>query len=161
MEVEEECIEEADEGELLVLRRALSGQESLNHREQKEEEVVYADEGDMLELKPLLSIQKCTASPDVETHTDLSPRKPEKIESVTPNMMKLRPYVNNNQPSNLRANSFLEGNNDVFVGRLLDQDKNDSSKQESKAKNWLFKAPRAVAAPVLLFVFDREKGQLC
>jgi len=54
---------------------------------------------------------------------------------------------------------------DVSVGGLLDQDKNDSSKQESKAKNWLFKAPRtvgkAVAAPGLLSVFDPEKGQLC
>ena len=54
---------------------------------------------------------------------------------------------------------------DVSVGGLLDQDKNDSSKQESKAKNSLFKAPRAVgkavAAPGLLSVFDSGKGQLC
>ena len=114
MEVEEECIEEADEGELLVLRRALSGQESLNHREQKEEEVVYADEGDMLELKPLLSIQKCTSSPNFEACTDFSPRKLEKL-SPSPNMMELRPYLNNHQPSNLRANSFLEGENDVCL----------------------------------------------
>ena len=33
MEVEEECIEEADEGELLVLRGALSGQKAPNHEE--------------------------------------------------------------------------------------------------------------------------------
>jgi len=36
MEVEEECVEEADEGELLVLRRALSGQKAPNHEEQRE-----------------------------------------------------------------------------------------------------------------------------
>jgi len=35
MEVEEECIEEADEGELLVLRRAHSGQKAPNHEEQR------------------------------------------------------------------------------------------------------------------------------
>jgi len=34
MEVEEECFEEADEGELLALRRALSGQKAPNHEEQ-------------------------------------------------------------------------------------------------------------------------------
>jgi len=165
MQVKEEHIEEADEGELLVLRRALSDKESPNHGEQKEEEVVYADDGDMLELKPLLSIQKCTSNPDFETHTDVSPRKPEKIEFVTPNMTELRPYLNNHQPSNLRANSFLEGENDVSVGDLLDQDKNESSKQESTAKNGLFKAPqvvgKAVAALGLLSVFDPRKGQLC
>jgi len=32
-EVAEECIEEADEGELLVLRGALSGQKAPNHEE--------------------------------------------------------------------------------------------------------------------------------
>jgi len=36
MEVEEECIEEADEGELLVLRRALSSQKAPNPEEQRE-----------------------------------------------------------------------------------------------------------------------------
>ena len=36
IEVEEECIEEANEGELLVLRRALSGQKAPNHEEQRE-----------------------------------------------------------------------------------------------------------------------------
>jgi hypothetical protein len=35
MQVEEECIEEADEGELLVLRRALSGEKAPNHEKQK------------------------------------------------------------------------------------------------------------------------------
>jgi len=34
MEMEEECIEEADEGELLVLRRALSGHKVPNWQEQ-------------------------------------------------------------------------------------------------------------------------------
>jgi len=47
---------------------------------------------------------------------------------------------------------------------LLDQIKKDSSQQESKAKNGLYKAPRAVRkaveAPGLLFVFDPGKGQL-
>ena len=36
MEMEEECIEEADEGELLVLRRALSGHKVPNREEQRE-----------------------------------------------------------------------------------------------------------------------------
>ena len=36
MEMEEECIEEADEGELLVLRRALSGHKVPNREEQHE-----------------------------------------------------------------------------------------------------------------------------
>jgi len=31
----EECIEEADKGELLVLRRALSGEKAPTHKEQK------------------------------------------------------------------------------------------------------------------------------
>jgi len=51
------------------------------------------------------------------------------------------------------------------VMRLLDQNKNNPSNQESKAMNWLFKAPRAVVVPVadsgLLAVFDLGKGQLC
>jgi len=54
---------------------------------------------------------------------------------------------------------------EVYVGGLLDQEKNDSSKQESTAKNWLFKAPRAVGKAVaalgLLSVFNPGKGQLC
>jgi len=65
---------------------------------------------------------------------------------------------------NLRANSFLEGENDGYVGGLLGPIKNDSSQQESKAKNCLVKAPRAVgkavATPGLLLVFDPGKGQL-
>jgi len=52
---------------------------------------------------------------------------------------------------------------DVSMGGLFDPNTNSPNKQESKAKNWLFKAPqavgKAVAAPVLLFVFDRGKGQ--
>ena len=36
MEMEEEYVEEADEGELLVLRRALSGHKVQNHKEQRE-----------------------------------------------------------------------------------------------------------------------------
>ena len=65
---------------------------------------------------------------------------------------------------NLRANSFLEGENDVSMGGLFDPNNNSPNKQESKAKNWLVKAPwtvgKAVAAPGLLFVFDPVKGQL-
>ena len=53
---------------------------------------------------------------------------------------------------------------DVSMEDLLDQIKKDSSQQESKAKNGLYKAPRAVRkaveAPGLLFVFDPRKGQL-
>jgi len=36
MEVEEEGIEEVDKWELLVLRRALSGQKTSNHKEKSE-----------------------------------------------------------------------------------------------------------------------------
>jgi len=36
MEVEEECVKVADEGELLVLRRALSGQKAPNLEQQRE-----------------------------------------------------------------------------------------------------------------------------
>ena len=100
-----------------------------------------------------------------ETNTALSARKPTKNEYITPNMMELRPYINNRHPLNLRANSFLEGENDVSMGGLLDQNKNDSSQQESKAENCLYKAPWAVGkvitAPDLQTVFDRGKGLLC
>jgi len=78
-EVEEECIEEADEGELVLLRRTLSDQESPNHGEQKEEEVVYAGEDDMLEFNSLLSIEKHTFSPYLETPTTLVPLPPHQI----------------------------------------------------------------------------------
>jgi len=79
---------------------------------------------------------------------------------------------------NLRANSFLEGENDANMGTVLDQTKSNPSDQESrdlnqeskslnqasKAKNGLFKAPQAVVLAVvcasLLFVFDPGKGQL-
>ena len=115
MEVEEQCIEETDEGELLVLRRALSDQEAPNHGVQEEEEVVCADEGDVLELKQLLNIQKCTLSSYVETHTALPPREPMKDESFTPNLMGLRPHLNDRHSLNLRTNSFLEGENDVYL----------------------------------------------
>ena len=40
MEVEEECVEEEDKGELLALRRALSGQKAPNH-EGKRENIVH------------------------------------------------------------------------------------------------------------------------
>ena len=50
---------------------------------------------------------------------------------------------------------------DVSMEDLLDQIKKDSSQQEFKAKNELYKAPRAVRkaveAPGLLFVFDPER----
>ena len=36
MEMEEEYVKEADEGEFLVLRRALSGHKVQNHEEQRE-----------------------------------------------------------------------------------------------------------------------------
>jgi len=36
MEIEEECVKEANEGDLLVLRRARSGQKALIHEEQRE-----------------------------------------------------------------------------------------------------------------------------
>ena len=37
MEIEEECVVEADEGELLVLRRAWNVQKGPNHEEQRED----------------------------------------------------------------------------------------------------------------------------
>ena len=37
MEIEEECVVEADEGELLVLRRAWNGLKGPNHEEQRED----------------------------------------------------------------------------------------------------------------------------
>ena len=53
---------------------------------------------------------------------------------------------------------------DVSMGGLFDPNNNSPTKQEFKAKNWLFKAPRTVgkaeASPGLLFVFDPGKGQL-
>ena len=54
---------------------------------------------------------------------------------------------------------------DVSMGGLLDQNKNDSSQQESKAENCLYKAPwpvgKVITAPDLQTVFDRGKGLLC
>jgi len=51
------------------------------------------------------------------------------------------------------------------MGGLLDQNKNDSIQQESKAKNRLYKAPwamgKVITAPDLQIVFDRGKGLLC
>jgi len=143
---EEECIEEADEGELLLLRRTLSDQVSPNHGVQKEEEMVYAVEDDMLEFNP---------NPKL---IDPTP-KSEPNDSIVFNDSNLKPYFVDGKLEKLRANSFLEGDNDGHVGGLLGLMKHDSSQQESKAKNWLFKAPRAVgkaaAAPGLLFVFDQ------
>jgi len=53
---------------------------------------------------------------------------------------------------------------DVSMGGLFDPNNNSPIKQEFKAKNWLFKAPRSVgkaeASPGLLFIFDPGKGQL-
>jgi len=81
-------------------------------KEQEEEVVVYPDEGDMLDLKPLLNIQKCNFHPHFETQTTSSPKEPVKNESFPPNMVKLRPYLNNRHLLNLRTNSFQQGDND-------------------------------------------------
>jgi len=88
-------------------------------------------------------------------------------------------YFEDDKLKNLRANSFLEGENDAYMGRLLDQSKSNPSNQESKdlnqeykplnqaskAKNGLFRAPLAVVVAVIhtswLGVFDPGKGQLC
>ena len=55
---------------------------------------------------------------------------------------------------NLRANSFLKGENDVSMGGLLDPNKNSPNKQQSKARNGLFKAPQAVVVAMV-------PGQAC
>ena len=96
--------------------------------EQQEKEVVYAKEDDMLELKPLLSTQKCTFSPYCETPTTFVPLPPHQIakfHSFEPikeggfflslNEPTPKPYVENDKLENLRANSFLEGENDVYL----------------------------------------------
>jgi len=61
------------------------------------------------------------------------------------------------------ANENIE-EGDVSMGGLIVQIKNGSSQQEPKAKNWLFKAPRAMGKAVealgLLSVFNPKKGQL-
>jgi len=62
---------------------------------------------------------------------------------------------------------FLRGLDpaDVSMGGLLEKNKNDSSQQESKAENCLYKAPwpvgKVITAPDLQTVFDRGKGLLC
>jgi len=90
--------------------------------------------------------------------------KAEPNDSIVFNDSNFKPYFVYDKLENLRANSFLKGENDVSMGGLLDQIKNNSSQQEFKAKNWLYKAPRAMgkaeASPGLLFVFDLGKGQL-
>jgi len=90
--------------------------------------------------------------------------KAEPNDSIVFNDSNLEPYFVDDKLENLGANSFLEGGNDGHVGGLLGPIKNDSSQEESKAKNWLVKAPRAVgkavAVPGLLFVFGLGKGQL-
>jgi len=67
----------------------------------------------------------------------------------------LKAYFENDKLENLRANSFLEGENDAYMGGLLDQTKSNPSNKESKdlnqeykslnqaskGKNGLFKAP--------------------
>jgi len=64
----------------------------------------------------------------------------------------------------IREWGAFENASDGYVRGLLGPIKNDSSQQESKVKNWLVKAPRAVGkaveAPGLLFLFDPGKGQL-
>ena len=65
---------------------------------------------------------------------------------------KLKPYFGDDKLENLRANSFLEGENDVSIGGLFDPNNNSPNKEESKAKNGLIKAPWTV--------FDPGKGQL-
>ena len=64
----------------------------------------------------------------------------------------LKPYFGDNKIENLRANSFLEGENDVSMGGLFDPNNNSPNKEESKAKNGLIKAPWTV--------FDPGKDQL-
>ena len=152
--------------------------------EQQEEEVVYAKEDDMFELKPLLSTQKCTFSPYCETPTTFVPLPPHQIatfHSIEPIkegsfFLSLieptpKPYFENANLENLRTNSFLEGENDVNMGTVLEQGMSNPSNQKSKALNqaskgltWLPMAPQTVVktmvAPGLLFVFDPGKGQL-
>jgi len=129
------------------------------HNEQED------DEGELLELWRTLPN---TEEPHKNGGVLLSLIEPtpetEPNESIVFNDSNLKPCSVTDKLENLRANSFLEGENDVSMGGLIDQIKKDSSQQESKAKNELYKAPRAVRkaveAPGLLFVFDLGKGQL-
>ena len=138
----------------------------------------------MFELKPLLSTQKCTFSPYCETPTTFVPLPPHQIatfHSIEPIkegsfFLSLieptpKPYFENANLENLRTNSFLEGENDVNMGTVLEQGMSNPSNQKSKALNqaskgltWLPMAPQTVVktmvAPGLLFVFDPGKGQL-
>ena len=71
--------------------------------------------------------------------------------SCTFNVADLKPYYEDDNLENLRANSFLEGEDDVPTGGKLDQGDDIASTQASKALNQeaktavlLFSSPRAV-----------------
>jgi len=101
------------------------------------------------------------------------PKEPLKDGGVLPPLLgpTPKPHFENDKLENLRTNSFLEGENDVNMGTILDQGMSNPSNQKSKALNqtskgltWLPKAPQTVVktmvASGLLFVFDPGKGQL-
>ena len=109
--------------------------------EEQDEIVENVSEGELLVLRKALP----------------EPKEPLKDGGVLPPLPEPtpKPYFENHKLENLRANSFLEGENDANMGTLLDQSKSNPSDQESKdlnqeskslnqaskAKNGLFKAP--------------------
>ena len=68
--------------------------------------------------------------------------------SCTFNVAKLKLYFEDDNLENLRANSFLEGEDDVPMKGMLDQDKENPSNQEIKALSLLFKELPQVGPPV-------------
>ena len=85
--------------------------------------------------------------------------------SCTFNVVDLKPYFEDDNLENLRANSFLQGENNVPMKGILDQDKVNPSNQEIKALNLLFKEPRSVGETTVnadvQAGMDPRKGHLC
>jgi len=133
--------------------------------EELDEVVVNVEEGGVLNLRRALpKIEEPLEDGVLLSFFEPNP-KAEPTDFIVFNNSPLELYFVDDKLENLRTNSFLEGENDVSMGGLFDQNKNDSSQQESKAKNCLYKAPWAVGkvitAPDLQTVFDRGKGLLC
>ena len=134
--------------------------------EELDEVVENVEEGGLLDLRRALPKTEEPLKDGGVLSTFFEPNpKAEPTDFIVFNDSPLEPYFVDDKLENLRTNSFLEGENDVSMSGLLDQNKNDSSQQESKAENCLYKAPWAVgkviAAPDLQTVFDRGKGLLC
>jgi len=85
--------------------------------------------------------------------------------SCTLNVADLKPYFEDDNLENLRANSFLEGEDDVPMKGILDQDKVNPRNQEIKALSFLFKELQPVGETVVKAEvqtgIDLGKGHLC